>query len=197
MSVSIEDDCGEIGDRLVLSPRRSIVGFQRASGGCRLRLLRRVRLRSFPCRHRARVEHRATFGCGDDGKCVGSSKCGECRAIDRIDGDVDPRGRTVPDPFTVVEHRRLVLFAFADDDEAVHRHNGQLVAHGVDGCTVGCLLVAASPMNLDAAMAATSVTRTSSRARFLSGVLCSAIGVSLVADALLSAVVLSAALAGT
>ena len=42
----------------------------------------------------------------------------------------------------VEEHRRLVLLALADDDDAVHVDGVEDEAHGVDGRLVGGLLVA-------------------------------------------------------
>ena len=50
----------------------------------------------------------------------------------------------VPSPIAlaVVEHRRFVLLALADDDDAVHRHGVEDGAHGVDGGAVGSVLVA-------------------------------------------------------
>ena len=42
----------------------------------------------------------------------------------------------------VVEHRRLVLLALADHDDAVHRDGVEHVAHRVDGGLVGGDLVA-------------------------------------------------------
>ncbi len=64
------------------------------------------------------------------------------RALERIDGDVDLRRRAVADLLAVVEHRRLVLLALADHDDAVHLDRVQHVAHAVDGGLVGRLLVA-------------------------------------------------------
>ena len=52
-------------------------------------------------------------------------------------------GRAVADLLAVVEHRRLVLLALADHDDAVHRDRVEHVAHRVDGGLVGGLLVAA------------------------------------------------------
>jgi len=46
------------------------------------------------------------------------------------------------DALAVVEHRRLVLLALADDDDAVHVHGLEDHAHGVDRGLVGGLLVA-------------------------------------------------------
>ena len=45
---------------------------------------------------------------------------GQARALERVDGDVDVRQRAVADVLAVVEHRRLVLLALADHDDAVH-----------------------------------------------------------------------------
>ena len=42
----------------------------------------------------------------------------------------------------VEEHWRLVLFTLTDDDDAVHGHRVQHVAHGIHGGPVGPLLVA-------------------------------------------------------
>ena len=93
---------------------------------------------------------------------------GQARALERIDGDVDLGRRAVADRLAVVEHRRLVLLALADDDDAVHGDRVEHVAHGVDGGLVGGLLVAAADEPA-AASAAASVTRTSSSARLRSG----------------------------
>ena len=48
----------------------------------------------------------------------------------------------VADLLAVEEHRRVVLLALADDDDAVHRHRGEHRPHGVDRGAVGALLVA-------------------------------------------------------
>ena len=77
--------------------------------------------------------------------------------------------RAVADVLAVVEHRRLVLLALADHDDAVHRDRVEHVAHRVDGRLVGGLLVARGRRARAAASAAASVTRTSSRARLRSG----------------------------
>ena len=44
------------------------------------------------------------------------------RALERVHGDVHQRRGAVADVLAVVEHRRLVLLALADHDDAVHRH---------------------------------------------------------------------------
>ena len=93
---------------------------------------------------------------------------GQRRALERVDGDVDLRRRAVADLLAVVEHRRLVLLALADDDDAVHRDGVEHEAHRVDGGLVGGVLVAAADQRA-AASAAASVTRTSSSARLRSG----------------------------
>ena len=51
--------------------------------------------------------------------------------------------RAVADVLAVVEHRRLVLLALADHDDAVHGDGVEHRAHGVDGGLVGGDLVAA------------------------------------------------------
>ena len=68
----------------------------------------------------------------------------ERRALERVDGDVDLRRAAVADVLAVVEHRRLVLLALADDDDAVHRDRVEHEAHRVDGGLVGGDLVAAA-----------------------------------------------------
>ena len=51
-------------------------------------------------------------------------------------------GRPLPIALAGVEHRRLVLLALADDDDAVHVDGVQREAHRVDGGLVGRDLVA-------------------------------------------------------
>ncbi len=68
----------------------------------------------------ARRIHRSTVGESDHRQGSPHAARCECRSIDRVDGDVDLRSRSVADPLAVVEHRRLVLLALADDDDAVH-----------------------------------------------------------------------------
>ena len=90
---------------------------------------------------RARVEHGAPLGQGDHRDGVAPPQGGEGGALHGIDGDVGLRRCAVADPLAVVEHRRLVLLALADDDDAVHRHGVEDRAHGVDGRAVGAVLV--------------------------------------------------------
>ena len=91
---------------------------------------------------RPRVEHRAARRQRDHGQRARHPVRGERRALERVDGDVDLRRRAVADLLAVVEHRRLVLLALADHDDAVHLHRLEHVAHAVDGGLVGGLLVA-------------------------------------------------------
>ena len=91
---------------------------------------------------RARVEHRALLGHGDDRHGVAPALGGEGGAVDRVDGDVDRGRAAVADALAVVEHRRFVLLALADDDHAVHLDRAEHEAHGVDGGAVGAVLVA-------------------------------------------------------
>ena len=93
---------------------------------------------------RARVEHRAALGERDDGERARHPERRQPRALERVDRDVDLRRRAVADLLAVVEHRRLVLLALADHDEAVHRDRVEHEAHRVDGGLVGGLLVAAA-----------------------------------------------------
>ena len=74
-----------------------------------------------------------------NGEQVGN---GQPRALQRVDRDVDLRGRAVADPFAVVQHRRLVLLALADHHDAVHLDRRQHVAHRIHGRLVGSDLVA-------------------------------------------------------
>ena len=91
---------------------------------------------------RARVEHRPALGQRDHRERARHALGGQRRALQRVDGDVDLRRRAVADLLAVVEHRRLVLLALADDDDAVHAHGAEHQAHRVDGGLVGGDLVA-------------------------------------------------------
>ena len=92
----------------------------------------------------ARVEHGAALGQRDHRQGVRLAARGERRSLQRVDRDVDVRRAAVADLLAVVEHRRLVLLALADHDDAVHRHRVEREAHRVDGGLVGGLLVAAA-----------------------------------------------------
>ena len=89
----------------------------------------------------ARVVHRAALGHGQDGDGVAHSLGGQRGSVDGVDGDVDLRTRAVADLLAVVEHRGVVLLALADDDDTVHADARDEVTHGLDGGTVGAVLV--------------------------------------------------------
>ena len=94
---------------------------------------------------RPRVEHRAALGQRDHRRR--SSACrartGACPRAGRR--RCRPRGGcAVADVLAVVQHRRLVLLALADHDDAVHADGPQHVVHAVDGGLVGGVLVAAA-----------------------------------------------------
>jgi hypothetical protein len=91
---------------------------------------------------RARVEHRAPLGEGDDSERVRPTVGGQPRALQRVDRDVHLGRCAVADLLTVVEHRRLVLLPLADDHDAVHVHGVEHGVHAVDRRLVGRLLVA-------------------------------------------------------
>ena len=89
-------------------------------------------------------EHRSPLGDGDDGDRAGNAEGREAGALERVDGDVDLRPEAGADPLAVEEHRRLVLLALADHDDALHRDGVDHPSHQVDGGTVGGVLVAAT-----------------------------------------------------
>ena len=92
--------------------------------------------------HRRRVEHRAALGNREHRDRVGQALAHQRGAVDRVDGEVTFGTVAVADLLTVVEHRRVVLFALADDHDAAHRHRVHQLAHGVDRRAVAALLVA-------------------------------------------------------
>ncbi len=91
-----------------------------------------------------RVVHRAAVGHRHDGDRVRHALGHQRGAVDRVDGDVALRALAVADLLAVVEHRRLVLLALADDDDAVHAHRADERAHRVDRGAVAAVLVAAA-----------------------------------------------------
>ena len=50
----------------------------------------------------------------------------------------------MPEPLAVEEHRRFVLLALADDDDAIHLDGVQDEAHRIDRCLIGRDLLAAA-----------------------------------------------------
>ncbi len=91
---------------------------------------------------RARVEHRAARRERDDRQRVRHALGRQRRALERVDRDVDLGRGAVADALAVGEHRRLVLLALADHDDAVHPDAAQDVVHPVDRGLVGSDLVA-------------------------------------------------------
>ena len=89
-------------------------------------------------------EHRPALRDRDHRDRVRLAERGQPRALERVDRDVDLGPLAVADLLAVVEHRRLVLLALADDDDAVHRDRVEHRAHRVDGGLVGGDLVAAA-----------------------------------------------------
>ena len=94
--------------------------------------------------HRRRVEHRAAVGHRQHRDGVGHALAHQRGAVDRVDGEVALRAVAVADLFAVVQHRRLVFFALADDHHAAHRHRVDQLADRVDRRAVAALLVAAA-----------------------------------------------------
>jgi hypothetical protein len=91
-----------------------------------------------------RIEQRAAFrhGHGGDGpRHVLGAKGG---ALQRIDGDIDPRPILAADLFADEQHGRFVALALPDHHRAVDRQIVELAAHGVHRRLIGGLLVAAA-----------------------------------------------------
>src|SRR5581483_4855270 len=91
-----------------------------------------------------RLEHGVAIGQGDGGDAAGQAPGHQAGAVDGVDGDVDLRLVAVADVLADVQHRRLVLLALADDDDAVHVDVAEAAAHRVDRGAVGLLLVVAA-----------------------------------------------------
>ena len=141
VSVAVEDDDGEILHFLTLGLGHivEVLGDRRVEADCPLRFGADRNL--FHVHARTGVVHGAPGRDGDDGQRVAAAEGGQGRAVDRVDGDVGFGVGAIADALAVVEHRRLVLFAFTDDDHAVHRHGSEHVAHGIDRGAVGPFLV--------------------------------------------------------
>ena len=92
---------------------------------------------------RAGKEHRPALGDRDDGDRVRHAERGQPGPLERVDGDVDLGAGAVADLLAVEEHRRLVLLALADDDDAAHRDGVEHEPHRVDRRLVGRDLVPA------------------------------------------------------
>ena len=143
MAVALEHDDGEVVhvDALRLGDALEVLG------RCRVDVDRVRRLGPggdlVHVQRRAREEHRAALGDGDDGDRVRHPERGQPGPFERVDGDVDLGPGAVADLLAVEEHRRLVLLPLADHDDAAHRNGVEHEAHRVDGGLVGGDLVAA------------------------------------------------------
>ena len=88
-----------------------------------------------------REEHRAALGDRDHGDRAGDSEGCQPRALERVDRHVDLRPEPGAHALVVEEHRRLVLLALTDHDDALHGDRVDHPAHEVDRCRVGSVLV--------------------------------------------------------
>ncbi len=91
-----------------------------------------------------RLQHRPGRRPGHHRQRVGHGLGGQGGAFQGIERDIDPGPLLRAHLLADVQHRRLIPFAFADDHQAVDVQIIQGGAHGVHGCLVGGLLVAAS-----------------------------------------------------
>ena len=96
------------------------------------------------------MQQAALFAGRQHGDGVGRAGGAQVGALERVHGDVhggEVVVRTLgagADLFADEQHRRLVAFAFADDDGAVHGHLVHHLAHGLDGHVVGPVTIALS-----------------------------------------------------
>jgi hypothetical protein len=89
-----------------------------------------------------RVEHGASLGDGDDGHGAVAAAGDERGAVDGVHRDFRDGFDAGADDLAVVEHRRVVLLALADDDAAGELDVHERLAHGSNGGAVGGDLVA-------------------------------------------------------
>jgi hypothetical protein len=140
--LAVEDHDGEVARRLALGLRDP----SQVLCGCRGDVDGAGSLRAdgdlVHVHARPGIEHGAAFADRYHSDGIGPAVGGQCGAVDRIDSHVGERSRSVTDPFAVEQHRGGVLLAFADHDDAVHRHGRQHGAHRVHCCLVGTVLVA-------------------------------------------------------
>jgi hypothetical protein len=87
-------------------------------------------------------EHRPALGESDHRNRVRLALRRQAGPLERVDRDIHRRAVAVADLLAVEEHRRLVLLALADHDDALHRDGVEDRAHAVDRGLVGGLLVA-------------------------------------------------------
>lgn len=63
-------------------------------------------------------------------------------ALDRVDGDINFGRIAGTHLLADIQHRRFVLFSFADHHHAIHRHRVERKAHCIDRRLIGGILVA-------------------------------------------------------
>ena len=88
-----------------------------------------------------RVKHGAALGNRNYGKRISATKRCEGCAVNWVDCNVGVWRTAIANALAVVEHWGFVFFAFANNDNAVHAHGVEHVAHGIYCCTIGCVLV--------------------------------------------------------
>ena len=126
------------------------------------------RRRSSPCRRTAPGRTWCRARTPRPPRARWAARARTARALHRIDGDVDAQALAAADVLAVEQHRRLVLLALADHHDPVHLHRASMWRIASTAAWSAAIL-SPDPTQRAAAMAAASVTRTSSRARFRSG----------------------------
>ena len=93
-----------------------------------------------------RIEQAPFLRRGQHRQRVGTGLGGNRRAFERVKRNIDLGALALrpADLFADEEHGRLVAFAFADDDRAIHVECVEGLAHRFHGCGIGSLLVAAA-----------------------------------------------------
>src|SRR6185437_15367279 len=89
-----------------------------------------------------RVQQRAGVGHGQGRNRARHIFGAKCRALERVDGDVDLRAPFGSYFFTDEQHGRFVHLALADHDRAIDQQFVELAAHGVHCRLVGRLILA-------------------------------------------------------
>ena len=138
VAVAVEDHGDQVAHRLrrALGERVQVLGRGRLDVD--RRRARSGRRRSSPCRRRGpgRTSCRARTSAIDREGAVRPLRSSVVPSTGSTAMSTSGRA-SVADPLPVEEHRRLVLLALADDDDAVHRDRAEHDAHGVDGRIVG------------------------------------------------------------
>src|SRR5699024_6042859 len=93
-------------------------------------------------KHAGSVIHRSTFSNRHHGQRVVVAHRSQHGAIDWVNGVVNLRAQTITHGVPVIQHGRLIFFAFANHDGAVHVHGVQKRPHGIYGSTIGNVLLA-------------------------------------------------------